>query len=65
MAHQVFISYHHAYPDQGYRERFEDLFASKSLLTSNNVFISKSVQMGVLTLIHLRILYVKKLGLNI
>ena len=46
MGHQVFISYHHTYPDQDYRNRFENLFARQSLLTSNNVFISRSVQMG-------------------
>jgi len=36
--HKVFVSYHHK-PDQGYRDRFEELFARV-------IMISKSVQIG-------------------
>lgn len=38
--HKVFVSYHHA-NDQGYRERFEDLFSEQ-----HDIMISKSVQIG-------------------
>lgn len=38
--HNVFVSYHHD-NDQGYRERFEDLFNYK-----HDIFVSKSVKIG-------------------
>ena len=38
--HKVFVSYHHA-NDQGYRNRFELLFADK-----HDIMVSKSVQLG-------------------
>jgi hypothetical protein len=39
--HKVFVSYHHVYPDQDYRNKFENLFA-----TVYDIIVSKSVQLG-------------------
>jgi len=38
--HKVFVSYHHA-NDQGYRDKFERLFAGR-----HDIMVSKSVQIG-------------------